>query len=53
MSHHLRFQALVDGMSEAEKQKLAGLLDSVGAEGFTNLQLKRDIKRQNYAYTLA
>ena len=52
VSHHLRFQALVDGMSEAEKQKLAGLLDSVGAKGFTNLHLQRDIERKNYAYAL-
>ena len=53
VSHHLRFQALVDGMNEVEKQKLTGLLDSVGAKGFTDLHLKRDMKRQNYAYTLA
>jgi len=53
VSHHLRFQALVDGMDKAEKQKLTGLLDSVGAKAFTGLHLKRDIKRQNYAYVLA
>jgi len=52
VSHHLRFQALVDGMDKAEKQKLTGMLDSVGAKGFADLHLKRDIKRQNYAYVL-
>ena len=52
VSHHLRFQALVDGMDKAEKQKLTGVLDSVGAKGFADLHLKRDIKRQNYAYVL-
>ena len=52
VSHHLRFQVLVDGMDKAEKQKLTGMLDSVGAKGFADLHLKRDIKRQNYAYVL-
>jgi hypothetical protein len=39
-------------MDKAEKQKLTGMLDSVGAKGFADLHLKRDIKRQNYAYVL-
>jgi glutathione S-transferase len=53
VSHHLRFQALVDGMSEAEKQKLTEVLDSIGVKGFADLRLKRDIERLDYAWALA
>jgi glutathione S-transferase len=53
VSHHLRFQELVDGMSEAEMQKLTGLLDSIGVNGLADLHLMRDMKRLNYAWTLA
>jgi len=53
VSHHLRFQELVDGMSEAEMQKLTGLLDSIGVNGLADLHLMRDMTRLNYAWTLA
>jgi len=52
VSHHLRFQALLDQMSESEKQTLTDLLGSAGATDFVDLRLKRDVKRDNYAYVL-
>ncbi len=52
VSHHLRFQALVDGMSDSEKDKFSGVLDKIGAPGFIDLHLKRDMKRDDFAYVL-
>jgi glutathione S-transferase len=52
VSHHLRFQALMDRMSNAEKETLNGILQKVGAQGLAELRLKRDIKRRDYAYVL-
>jgi glutathione S-transferase len=52
VSHHLRFQALVDGMSDSEKDKFSGALDKIGAPGFIDLHLKRDMKRDDFAYVL-
>jgi hypothetical protein len=52
VSHHLRFQELVDRMSNSEKETLNRILQRVGAQGLTELRLKRDIKRRDYAYVL-
>ena len=52
VSHHLRFRALTDEMSNSEKEKLNGILQKIGAKDFGNLQLKRDMKRHDYAYVL-
>jgi glutathione S-transferase len=52
VTHHLRFQALTNRMSDAEKEKLNGILQKVGAQDFGDLQLKQDMKRHDYAYVL-
>ena len=52
VSHHLRFQALTDQMSNSELENLHGILQKVGAQDFANLHLKRDMKRHDYAYEL-
>jgi glutathione S-transferase len=52
VSHHLRFQSLVDGMSEAEKQTLKGILQTGGAQDLADLHLKRDVKRQDNTWVL-
>ena len=52
VTHHLRFQALANRMSNAEKEKLNGILQKVGAQDFGELQLKQDMKRHDYAYVL-
>lgn len=52
VTHHLRFQALTNRMSNAEKEKLNGILQTVGAHDFGDLQLKQDMKRHDYAYVL-
>ena len=52
VSHHLRFQALTDQMSSLEKGKLNRILQKCGAEDLGDLHLKRDMKRDDYAYVL-
>ncbi len=52
VSHHLRFQALVDQMSNSEKEKLNEILQKVGAHDLADLRLKREMKRDDYAYVL-
>jgi glutathione S-transferase len=52
VSHHLRFQALMDRMSNSEKDTLNRILQEVGAQGLTELRLKRDMKRHDYTYVL-
>lgn len=52
VTHHLRFQALTNRMSDAEKEKLNGIFQKVGAQVFGDLQLKQDMKRHDYAYVL-
>jgi len=52
ISHHVRFQALVDQMSNSEKQTLMGMLQSVGADDFANLRLKREVERDDYVWVL-
>ena len=53
VSHHLRFQALTDQMSDSEKGTLQKVLQQIGAKDLTDVRLKRDIKRDNYAYVVA
>ncbi len=52
VSHHLRFQALVNDMSDSEKETLNRTLQSIGAQDLADLQLNRDIKRVDYAWVL-
>jgi glutathione S-transferase len=52
VSHHLRFQSLVEEMNATEKKTLTGILQSIGAEDLIDLKLKRAMKRENYAYVL-
>ena len=52
VSHHSRFQALMDRMSNSEKETLNRILKEVGAQDLTELRLKRDIKRHDYAWVL-
>jgi glutathione S-transferase len=53
VSHHLRFQALMDQMSDSEKGTLQKVLQEIDAKELANVRLKRDIKRDNYAYVVA
>jgi hypothetical protein len=53
VSHHLRFQALTDQMNDSEKGTLQKILEGIGAKELVDLRLKRDIKRDNYAYVVA
>jgi glutathione S-transferase len=53
VSHHLRFLSLVEEMNAAEKETLTGILQSVGVQDLTNVKLKRNMKREDYASVLA
>jgi glutathione S-transferase len=53
VSHHLRFQALIDQMDDSEKETLRKVLQEVGAQALADVRLKRGIKRDNCAYVLA
>jgi len=53
VSHHLRFLSLVDEMNAAEKKTLTEILHSIGAQDLTNVKLKRNMKREDYASVLA
>jgi len=52
VSHHMRFQALTDQMSDTENETLRNVLQNIGAEELADLRLKTDIKRDNYAYVV-
>jgi glutathione S-transferase len=52
VTHHLRFQELVNRMNTAEKEKLNEILHKIGAQDFGDLRLKQDIKRHDHAYVL-
>jgi hypothetical protein len=52
VSHHSRFQALTDQMSNSEKETLNRILHEVGAQGLTELRLKRDIKWHDSTWVL-
>ena len=53
VSHHSRFQALTDQMSATEKESLRKVLQDMGAGDYADLRLKRDVKREDYAWVLA
>ena len=53
VNHHMRFLSLVDQMNAAEKKKLTEILHSIGAQDLTNVKLKRNMKREDYASVLA
>jgi hypothetical protein len=40
-------------MSDSEKGTLQKVLQEIGAKELADLRLKRDIKRDNYAYVVA
>jgi glutathione S-transferase len=52
VSHHSRFQARMDRMSDSEMMSLRKILKDMGAEDYADLRLKRDLKRQDYAWVL-
>jgi hypothetical protein len=52
VSHHQRFQALVNEMSDSEKETLTRTLQSFGAGDLIDLQLNRDIKHVDYTWVL-
>jgi glutathione S-transferase len=52
LTHHLRFQDVTDRMSDEEKETLNGILQRVGAQELGKLRLRRDMKRQDYAYVI-
>jgi len=52
VSHHQRFQALVHTMSDSEKETLRGVLQSVSAQDLFDLQLNRNVKREDYVWVL-
>jgi hypothetical protein len=52
VNHHRRFQDVADQMSDGEKATLNGILQNVGAQDLGKLQLKRDMKRYDYAHVL-
>lgn len=53
VSHHARFQALADQMSETDTAKLRKVLQDVGASELVDLRLQRTLKRDNYAHVVA
>ena len=53
VGHHQRFLSQLDKLNAAEKEKLTEILKSVGAQDLLNLELKRKLKRENYASVLA
>jgi glutathione S-transferase len=53
VSHHVRFQALTDQMSDSEKETLQKVLREVGAQDLADVRLERGIKRDSYAYVVA
>ena len=50
--HHMDFQSLVEGMSAAEKQKLSGVMQNLGAPDLVDIRLKRGVERQDYTWVL-
>jgi hypothetical protein len=52
VTHHMRLQDLMDQMNEEEKGTLNGILQRVGANDLVKLRLRRDMKRDDYAYVL-
>jgi hypothetical protein len=52
VSHHLRFQEVVDQLNDGEMKTLNGILQRVGAGDIANLRLKRNLKWVNNAWVL-
>ena len=52
VAHHQRFLSLIDEMNAAEKETLTGILQSIGAPDLSDLKLKQNMKRENYALVL-
>ena len=52
VSQHSRFQAQLDQMSDSEMKSLRKILEGMGAGDYADLRLKRDVKRQAYAWVL-
>jgi hypothetical protein len=50
--HHMDFQSLVEGMSAAEKQKLSGVMQNLGAPDLVDIRLKRGVERRDYTWVL-
>jgi hypothetical protein len=48
----MRLQAVMDRMSDGEKETLNGILQNVGAQDLGKLHLRRDMKRHDYAHVL-
>jgi len=52
LTHHMRFQDVLDRMSDDKKETLSGILQKTGAQDLAKLRLRRDMKRKDYAYVL-
>jgi glutathione S-transferase len=50
--HHMTFQSHIDGMSAAEKQKLSGVMQTLGAPDLVDIRLKRGLERRDYTWVL-
>jgi glutathione S-transferase len=50
--HHMAFQSHVDGMSAAEKQKLSGVMQKLGAPDLVDIRLKRGVERRDYTWVV-
>jgi glutathione S-transferase len=52
LTHHMRFEDVMDQMSDEEKETLNGILQRTGAQDLGKLRLTRNMKRKDYAYVL-
>ena len=52
LTHHIRFQDVMDLMSDDEKEALNGILQKTGAQDLAKLRLRRGMKRRDYTYVL-
>ena len=52
VNHPMRLQAVMDQMSDGEKNTLNGILQDIGAEDLAKLSLSQDMKRHDYAHVL-
>ncbi|MHC4910800.1 MAG: glutathione S-transferase family protein [Planctomycetota bacterium] len=53
VSHHLRWQALVEGMSASERALFSQILGEIGALELLDRRLSRPMRREDGAYVLA
>jgi glutathione S-transferase len=49
---HQRLRGVVEQMSAGEKKALDGILQDIGAEGYADLRLNRNMKRDDYTWVL-